>query len=420
MARPASGQVVEKTTKRGRVFALRFRAYGERRYVTLGTTAEGWDTRRAEVELANVLADVRRGTWRAPEPEPTHVVPDEEPTFHEYASEWVERRRHEVKERTVESWTNSLSCHLLPFLGSLRLSAITVDHVERFKLAKLREREQWDRLTPEQRKERQLPRPLSNSSINRALKALAQILDSAIDQELLERNVARGKKRRLKAQRPRRTWLEIEEVRAMLDAAKKHRALLATQILAGLRVGELTALRWRDIDLTRGKLRVADSKTDAGHRDVDITPDLLGLLKVHRADATFPAPHDLVFPTATGKPRDRSNILRDIVRPAVVVANARLAEEGLPLIDTGVTNHTMRRTFASLLYEAGASPSEVMSQMGHTRADLALEIYAKKMNRDRETGARMDALVRGDWAPTGTSVQVPDDLSSLLETQNPA
>jgi hypothetical protein len=61
-----------------------------------------------------------------------------------------------------------------------------------------------------------------------------------------------------------------------------------------------------------------------------------------------------------------------------------------------------------------------MDQMGHTRADLALEIYAKKMERNRETGARMDALVRGDWALTGTNGEVAADLSSLLETQNPA
>ena len=180
----------------------------------------------------------------------------------------------------------------------------------------------------------------------------------------------------------------------MLDAVDRHRALLATQILAGLRAGELTGLRWRDCDLARGKIRVADSKTDAGHRDVEISPSLLGLLKVHKA--------------------------ADIVRPAVVAANVKLAAEGLPLIDVGVTNHTMRRTFASLLYEAGASPREVMSQMGHTRADLALEVYAKKMDRDSETGARMDALVSGVWAPMGTNTAELENLSSVLETQNPA
>ena len=74
MARKATGQVVEREGKRGRTYALRFRAYGQRQYVTLGTAEEGWTRQRAEVELENVLADVRRGIWRSPEPE---HVPEE-------------------------------------------------------------------------------------------------------------------------------------------------------------------------------------------------------------------------------------------------------------------------------------------------------------------------------------------------------
>ena len=56
----------------------------------------------------------------------------------------------------------------------------------------------------------------------------------------------------------------------------------------------------------------------------------------------------------------------------------KLAEAGHPPIE-GLTNHSLRRTFASLLYEAGASPAYVMAQMGHTSASMALEVYAKKM-----------------------------------------
>ena len=75
--------------------------------------------------------------------------------------------------------------------------------------------------------------------------------------------------------KPRRTWLELDEVRALLNAAKgPPRAMLATMILAGLRVGELLALRWRDVDLANGKLRVEEAKTDAGERVVDLSPAL--------------------------------------------------------------------------------------------------------------------------------------------------
>jgi integrase len=90
MARRMSGQVLELDRKGGRTFAVRFRAYGKRRYVTLGTAAKGWTSRKAEEELENVLADVRRGIWKPPEPAVDEPAP--EPTFHEFGSEWLEAR----------------------------------------------------------------------------------------------------------------------------------------------------------------------------------------------------------------------------------------------------------------------------------------------------------------------------------------
>ena len=86
-----------------------------------------------------------------------------------------------------------------------------------------------------------------------------------------------------------------------------------------------------------------------------------------------------------------------------------------------VTNHTCRRAFASLLYEAGASPAYVMAQLGHTSSGLALEVYAKKMERQRDTGARMDALVRGtDWALAGTNGVVAVEPLPVPETKEAA
>jgi integrase len=179
--------------------------------------------------------------------------------------------------------------------------------------------------------------------------------------------------------------------------------MLATMILGGLRVGELTGLGWRDVDLARGKLRVAQAKTDAGERTVDLSPDLRDELATHKAGARFDAPEDLVFPTSTGRPQSRSNVRARVLGKAIERANEARAQEGLPPIE-GVTNHSLRRTFASLLCEAGASPAYVMAAMGHTSSALALEVYAKKMSRERDTGERMDALVRGaDWAQVGTS-----------------
>ena len=61
MARPATGQIAERKGKRGITFAARIRAYGERHYVALGYSWEGYTRREADTELQNILADVRRG-----------------------------------------------------------------------------------------------------------------------------------------------------------------------------------------------------------------------------------------------------------------------------------------------------------------------------------------------------------------------
>jgi integrase len=53
-----------------------------------------------------------------------------------------------------------------------------------------------------------------------------------------------------------------------------------------------------------------------------------------------------------------------VLAKVIEKANKKLVEDGKPPVQEGVTNHTLRRTFASLLYEAGASPAYVMAQIG--------------------------------------------------------
>ena len=80
----ASGQVLERQWRSGRGFALRVRAYGKRHYVTLGLEADGWSAERAEEELQNVLADVRRAIWIPPDrnrrPDRADTAPGDGPT----------------------------------------------------------------------------------------------------------------------------------------------------------------------------------------------------------------------------------------------------------------------------------------------------------------------------------------------------
>ncbi len=127
----------------GEAGRFRFRAYGKRRYVSLGTAEEGWNRRRAEAELRHVLADVSGGSGSPLATRREAMEAEaEEPTFHQFASEWLESRRHEFAARTVEDYELALTHHLLPFFKDHRLSEITANEVDRYKAAKVREREE--------------------------------------------------------------------------------------------------------------------------------------------------------------------------------------------------------------------------------------------------------------------------------------
>src|SRR3954451_14775535 len=128
-----------------------------------------------------------------------------------------------------------------------------------------------------------------------------------------------GAGRRLARVTPRRAWLDrAEHIVALLDAARvlheragaragQRRALLATLVFAGLRIGEALALRWRDVDLARGTITVRAAKTDAGMRTVNVLPILRDELDAYRArvDAT---PEGRVFGSSAGNALGATNI----------------------------------------------------------------------------------------------------------------
>jgi integrase len=163
-------------------------------------------------------------------------------------------------------------------------------------------------------------------------------------------------------------------------------------------------MRWRDLDLAAGVLRVRGTKTAAAERTVDVLPLLLDELKAHAAGRRERAPDGLVFGTATGAKQSPSNVRRRLLAVAVDRANEHLAKRDAELLPEGLTPHSLRRTFASILIACGDDPAYVMAQMGHTTANLTLSLYARAMQRRDGERECLRALVEGaDWAQTGTS-----------------
>jgi integrase len=415
MPRPATGSIRERRGRNGTTYAIRFRAYGRPEHITLGSIAEGWNRERAEQEFANVVADVRRGIWQPPAPD--HGVElRPQPTFHEFASDWIAGLEPELAERTRVDYRWRITSHLLPFFQRHRLNQITVEEVDRYRTHKVREREAIRRELDDGAKVSDTGRPMSNGSINKTIRLLATILEQAVEYGHIDRNPAQGRKRLLRESKPSRSYLQPDQVAALLTAAGdldaearrrdtgRRRPLLATLTLAGLRISEALDLQWRHVNLAGRKLRVVDAKTDAGVREVDLSPTLQETLSEYRTRTSYADPGDLVFPTAAGRRDNPSNVRNRLLASVVERTNMKLVDQGAEPIGR-VTPHSLRRTFASLLLATGADVPYVMAQLGHTNPTMTLGVYAKVIDSQTDHGAALDGLVGAAECGVATTME---------------
>jgi integrase len=239
MARPPSGSILVNELAQGRAFYLRFRFGGRRERVVLHERrgcgcgcGGGWDEPAARTELGDILARVRAGVYERPKPPPplAPVGPSEEdPLFGDYAPAWLEAKieglygSRPIGEGTRKDYSWRLRRHLIPFLGGYLVGEIDRDLCLAFKAHLLRSsRELREAIEAGARPRDEYGRrevPLGPNSIRKQLTALASILDDAVEDGHLDHNPARGRRLRIHVPRPRRTFLEMDELAALLDAA---------------------------------------------------------------------------------------------------------------------------------------------------------------------------------------------------------
>jgi integrase/recombinase XerC len=342
------------------------------------------------------------------------VVPQQvvEPSFHEFASEWLAMRAGEgLAERTIEDYRWALTHHLLPWFKAYRLSEIVPVEFDRYKVAKAVEG------------------VLGANQINKTITRLSQILGTAAEYGLVPANAAAGERRRLKGTTPRRAWVESEQLPAVLEAAEpflagRGRPLLATLAGAGLRISEALGMERRDVNIVKGTLTIRQAKTDAGVRVVDLTPALRDELAMWLDRSPHKSPTDLVFATQAGKPDNRNNVRRRLLVKAIEAANVKLVELGIEPIGP-VSPHGLRRTFASLRCAVGDDVAYTAAQLGHEDAVFSLRTYTHAVKRrERLTGAELEQFERASewaqWARMGTNVdtewtQPPGEATSETE-----
>ena len=176
---------------------------------------------------------------------------------------------------------------------------------------------------------------------------------------------------------------------------ERDRAIRATALYAGLRRGELMALRWEEVDLASGVIRVerayddkerveVEPKSQAGRRTVPIVGALRDVLVEHKARERRDT--GLVFGSSAEKPFQPSNVWR---RAHTAWTRAGLKPIGL---------HEARHTFASVLIAAGVNAKAITTYMGHASIQTTYDLYGKLMpGSEAEATALVDAyLARAD------------------------
>ena len=204
---------------------------------------------------------------------------------------------------------------------------------------------------------------------------------------------------RLPAVRGRRERIASPDEAEQLLAAlpERDRAIWATALYAGLRRGELMALRWEEVDLAAGVIHVervydekerveVEPKSRAGRRTVPIVGALRDVLVEHKARERRDT--GLVFGSSAKTPFQPSNVWR---RAQTAWKRAGLKPIGL---------HEVRHTFASVLIAAGVNAKAITTYMGHASIQTTYDLYGKLMpGSESEATALVDAyLARADTA----------------------
>ncbi len=222
-------------------------ATGKRRIST--ATVRG-SLKDAEKELRRLLRSVDTGE---------HVDPNRI-TVREWLTTWLDSTRQEVAPRTAERYREIVSNYLVPALGNLQLTKLAPIHLQ----------DVYNALAMGGRRDGK-PGGLSPQTRRHIHRILSSALARAVEQQLIARNPCDAFKKRLpKVEHRELATLTAEQSARLLDAIRNYRVYWPTllALATGMRRGEILALRWRNVDLDQGTIRVVESleQTKAGIR----------------------------------------------------------------------------------------------------------------------------------------------------------
>lgn len=323
---------------------------GKRRQKTLGGFKKKADATRA-------WNDLERSIERGADPFAEAITVDA------YCDRWLAHMASRLRPKTLTRYRDHVRLRIVPAIGGMRLDKVKVAHVQAAV-------DQW------------LADGLAPRTVIAARGVLRGAMAQAVRWQLIQSNpvLAIDPPR---AERPKLTVPTAPQLMALVDAAEGTAWEVAVLLSAslGARRGEVLALRWQDVDMDSGRVRItgtltdtgagwvrADPKTDRGRRSVTLPAFALERLKAHRKQAV-----ELMLASGVtwdwichraGEPLDPDEYSKAIKRIA--------AKAGLP---STVRLHDLRHAVATVWLEQGLHPGIASAALGHASPAFTMSVY---------------------------------------------
>ncbi|MGB8063100.1 MAG: site-specific integrase [Candidatus Sulfotelmatobacter sp.] len=351
-----------------------------RRSEILGTVTDLPTRRDAEMVLSDRLRRVNSADYH----------PRSCCSFRSFVQEWEAQAHPTLKYATQEHYKYVVNSHLLPVFGNVQLRLISRESIQMFLANKVKEGLSW-------------------RTVKHCRTTLGTILGTAEFWGYIEDNPVRKTRLPRRGLQPEKTVLTPEQLGSLLEKLPEpSRSLVWVLVLTGLRIGELLALRWQDVDLKAGLLRVCrtlyeghfdEPKTRSSVRTVPLSAKGVEILTNVRPRAfTMDA---LVFCTKKETPLCRRNLRNRQLAPVC-------EELKIPKIGW----HSLRHANATLLDAVGTPLGTVQSLLGHSSPEITRGTYIHSLPAGaKEAVQKVEDLLTG---PKRTQIEEIRNLGSPL------
>lgn len=352
-------------------------------------TAESGKFKKAKTLFLPILR-ISCGPWDVPLPSGTPLAIASGMTLAAFLQKWLaEYALPRVGRRTYERYLTIIDRHLVPALGNLPLEVLSARDIQAYYARALASGRLDGR------------GGLSPSTVHHHHRVLRCALQRALRWGLLARNPALMVDPPVRPRREIRI-LDEQEMGRLLHAFEGRSVYVPTLLAAGtgMRRGEILGLRWRDLDLERGLLRVARSlsqtkeglqirspKTNRGRRQIHLPGFVTIALEAHRRKAAAgaqPVEADaLVITLRDGRPWPPDSFSAEFARQLHLTALPR------------IRFHDLRHSHASLLLRLGVHPKVVSERLGHTTVGFTLDTYSHLLpSMQAEAASEVDRAFR--------------------------